>query len=60
MNEIDRALLDFWANNDGKQPTRIYIGWNNLRNILISDKSFQLDKVNKLYSGGSILPSKRR
>lgn len=51
MNVLDKALLAFWACNDGKAPSRIYIGWNNLREILISDRYFQLDKANRLYIG---------
>lgn len=51
MNKLDKALYNFWANNDGKQPTVIYIGWNNLRDILISDGYFQVDKMNKTYNG---------
>lgn len=51
MNKLDKALLAFWANNDGKQPTVIYIGWNVLRNILVSDKAWHLDRHRKLYNG---------
>lgn len=51
MNALDRALLDFWANNDGKVPTRIYIGFNVLNEVWKTDKYYQFNMIDKMYQG---------
>lgn len=52
MTKLDKALLDFVRNTDGKTPTVIYAGIDILNELRMHNSSYyQLDFKNGLYCG---------
>lgn len=50
MTRLEQALLDF-VRTTQRQPVVIYMGWEVLKEVRMSDICYQLDLANNLYQG---------